>query len=53
MAGEPEVRTAAGTVRGRQQGAVAVFRGIPYAQPPVGPLRFRAPGFGAAVGRSL
>jgi para-nitrobenzyl esterase len=40
---EPEVPTAAGAVRGRQHDAVAVFRGIPYAQPPVGALRFRAP----------
>jgi para-nitrobenzyl esterase len=38
----PEVRTTAGAVRGMQRG-VAVFRGIPYAQPPVGALRFRAP----------
>ncbi|WP_055523897.1 carboxylesterase/lipase family protein [Streptomyces graminilatus] len=43
-AGEfPEVRTAAGVVRGRLEGGTAVFRGIPFAQPPVGELRFAAP----------
>lgn len=40
---EPEIRTAAGVLRGRREGPVAVFRGIPYAQPPVGPRRFAAP----------
>jgi para-nitrobenzyl esterase len=39
----PEVRTAAGAVRGSREAGVAVFRGIPFAQPPVGPLRFAAP----------
>jgi para-nitrobenzyl esterase len=37
------VRTTAGTVRGIQEGDVAVFRGIPFAEPPVGDLRFAAP----------
>ncbi|ANZ43525.1 carboxylesterase [Lentzea guizhouensis] len=38
-----EVRVAAGAVRGAFEGEVAVFRGIPFAAPPVGPHRFAAP----------
>jgi para-nitrobenzyl esterase len=39
----PEVRVTAGTLRGSQEAGVAVFRGIPFAEPPVGALRFAAP----------
>lgn len=38
-----EVRTGAGAVRGSDDDGVAVFRGIPFARPPVGDLRFAAP----------
>ncbi|MFF7281344.1 carboxylesterase/lipase family protein [Streptomyces griseorubiginosus] len=38
-----EVRTAAGAVRGRAEDGLAVFRGIPFAEPPVGEARFQAP----------
>jgi para-nitrobenzyl esterase len=37
------VTTRAGKVHGTLADGVHVFRGIPYAQPPVGPLRFAAP----------
>jgi para-nitrobenzyl esterase len=40
---EPEVSTSAGRVRGRVERGNAVFRGIPFAQPPVGELRFQEP----------
>jgi len=39
----PIVETRSGRVEGFARDGVLVFRGIPYAQPPVGPLRFRAP----------
>lgn len=38
-----QVRASAGTVRGGRDRGVAVFRGIPFAAPPVGPRRFAAP----------
>lgn len=39
----PRATTEQGRVRGEWDGATAVFRGIPFAQPPVGDLRWRAP----------
>ncbi|MEU8843501.1 carboxylesterase family protein [Streptomyces roseus] len=42
--GRPRVRTGYGLVEGRNgPGGTAVFRGVPYAAPPVGALRFAAP----------
>ncbi|MGW2255219.1 carboxylesterase/lipase family protein [Kitasatospora sp. NPDC001660] len=43
MPEQPTVRTAEGVVEGRWRRGHAVFRGIPYAEPPVGTLRFAAP----------
>ena len=39
----PEVTSPAGTFRGVTRDGVALFRGIRYAQPPVGELRFMPP----------
>lgn len=41
--GHPEVQVSGGTVRGRGEDGLVVFRGIPFAQPPVGERRFAAP----------
>lgn len=40
---EPEVSITSGRVRGRIEHGNAVFRGIPFAQPPLFGLRFQAP----------
>jgi len=37
------VETSKGKLEGTEKGDVCVFRGIPFARPPVGELRFRAP----------
>jgi para-nitrobenzyl esterase len=37
------VQTGSGLLRGESAAGVNVFRGVPFAQPPVGDLRFRAP----------
>jgi para-nitrobenzyl esterase len=39
----PRVRIDSGTVLGRQSGPAMVFRSIPYAAPPLGPLRWKPP----------
>jgi para-nitrobenzyl esterase len=39
----PEVETRYGRLRGCESRGIRVFRGIPFARPPVGRLRFRAP----------
>ncbi|MGO4689974.1 carboxylesterase/lipase family protein [Glaciibacter sp. 2TAF33] len=38
-----DVRVTGGVVRGVREGSLLAWRGIPYAAPPVGPARFRAP----------
>lgn len=39
----PVVRIATGRIAGERAAGIAIFRGIPYAAPPVGALRWRAP----------
>ena len=39
----PVVTTAQGRARGAVENGIAVFKGLPYAAPPFGPLRFQAP----------
>jgi para-nitrobenzyl esterase len=43
LAAEPVRNAPAGRISGVLNGDVAVFRGIPYAQPPVGALRWQPP----------
>jgi len=40
---QPTVDTTQGRVRGSMEHGCSVFRGIPYAEPPAGALRFRPP----------
>ncbi len=42
-AGPAVLRTPSGTLRGDSLESVRIYRGIPFAEPPVGPLRFRPP----------
>ncbi|MFD7320265.1 carboxylesterase/lipase family protein [Streptomyces sp. NPDC059875] len=42
-ASAPVATTSDGVLRGTLKGGVAAFLGVPYAEAPVGPLRFRAP----------
>ena len=39
----PLVTVSSGQLKGENQGDIAVFKGIPYAQPPMGDLRWRPP----------
>ena len=39
----PQVETGLGLLQGEQQGDTRVFRGVPYARPPVGDSRWRPP----------
>ncbi len=39
----PVVETSAGRLQGAKERGLYVFRGVPYAAPPSGPLRFRPP----------
>ncbi|MBS1841292.1 MAG: carboxylesterase family protein [Acidobacteria bacterium] len=46
--GQLQVKTDTGTVEGKTQGSARAFLGIPYAAPPVGDLRWKAPQRAAA-----
>jgi para-nitrobenzyl esterase len=43
-AGAAPVKTEGGLVEGTVQDGIAVYKGVPFAAPPVGDLRWRAPG---------
>ena len=43
QAAGPQVKTRQGIVEGKRDAAVHAFLGIPYAEPPVGELRWKAP----------
>jgi hypothetical protein len=46
MAGDASaqvIKAPAGAVEGKAVRGVSVFKGIPFAQPPIGPLRWKAP----------
>ena len=42
-AADPAVKVEGGLVQGTAEGGLAVFRGIPFAAPPIGDLRWRTP----------
>ena len=37
------ISTPAGSLRGELSSGIRIFRGVPFAEPPIGPLRFRPP----------
>jgi para-nitrobenzyl esterase len=43
IASAPVVNAPAGTLQGQSEDGLNVFKGIPYAMPPVGPLRWKPP----------
>ena len=43
MSSSTPIMTTYGRVQGTTHNGVSVWRGIPFAKPPIGPLRFRAP----------
>jgi para-nitrobenzyl esterase len=40
---DPVVKTDKGYIKGLNEDGIAVFKGVPYAAPPIGSLRFKAP----------